>query len=164
VKQPSAGSRSVCATDTVFRPLTVSKGILVTLYVLCLDALIPQLKKKAHRNWAIFHIVYTTVIVILIGTGTASNSRLAQLYWINNRNYPGGIPELINTVHLPELVWGWTVFVIASWLQDAYVVSSILLRSLPKTKLDTDLPMSCLLELESVGLWSTNTELLRVCG
>jgi hypothetical protein len=99
------------------------EGILVTLYVLCLDALIPQLKKRANRNWAIFHIVYTTLIVMLIGTGVASDSRLAQLYWINNRNYPGGVPDLINTLHTPEVVWGWAVYVIASWLQDGYVVS-----------------------------------------
>jgi len=99
-----------------------SYGILTTLYILTLDALLPQLRNPANRSYAIFHIIYTTIILILIGAGTASDARLAQRYWINNRNYPGGTSEMINTVHFPELVWGWAVYIVNSWLQDGYVI------------------------------------------
>jgi len=94
----------------------------VALYILCLDAIIPQLKKREHRSWAIFQIVYTTAIVALVGAGTISNSRLAQIYWIYNRNYPGGVFKFVNSVTTPVDVWGFSVFVVVSWLQDAYVV------------------------------------------
>jgi len=98
-------------------------GILASLYVLSLSALIPQLKKPAHKNWAIFHIAYASLLLILIGIGTAGNARLAQLYWINNRNFDGGPLAFIeDETSISILRWGWSVYIVASWLQDAYVV------------------------------------------
>jgi len=100
-----------------------SFGILFTLYVLCMDAFLPQFKKPAHRKSALFNIVYTTTILILVGTGTASNARLTQIIWIENRNYPGGPAKFLEQEqNYSVYVWGWAMYVIASWLQDAYVI------------------------------------------
>jgi len=109
-----------------------SYGIFFTLYILCMDALLPQLTKpqnqaqaqnRRDRSWAIFHIVYATCILLLNGTGTAFNARSSQLFWIDNRNYPGGPARFIEQeLNLSERVSSWAVFVGASWLQDAYVV------------------------------------------
>lgn len=98
--------------------------MLATLYIFCLSALIPQLKKSSNRTWAAFHIAYCTIIVTLIGIGNAANARLTQIYWINNRNFPGGpLAFLLEETSISTLIWGWSVFIVASWLQDGYVVS-----------------------------------------
>jgi hypothetical protein len=77
------------------------------------------------RRLAIFHITYCTILVALVGVGFAANARLAQMYWINNRNYPGGpLAFITQETSLGPLVWGWSAFIVASWFQDAYVVSS----------------------------------------
>jgi len=101
-------------------------GILTTLYILCLNALIPQLKIRPNRNWALFHIVYTTLLYGLVGVGTAGNTLLAQQFWINDRNYPDGGPLglILNEASVARtvLVWDWIAFVLAALMQDAYVI------------------------------------------
>jgi len=106
--------------ETVLGGFTL--GILATLYVLCLDSIIPQLKKPSRRKWAAFHILYTTTIVGLVTTGSSSNFRFAQVLWIDNRNYPGGPYQFLLNVHSNIETWGWAAFVVASWFQDTYVL------------------------------------------
>ena len=99
-------------------------GILITLYVLCMDAILPQFKKPSNRKWAIFHVIYITLLVGLTGAGTAGDSKLSEINFIDNREYPGGVAAFINSgIHISVYTWDWAVYVIPSWLQDGYVVS-----------------------------------------
>jgi hypothetical protein len=108
------------------------EGITFTIYVQCLFILIPQFRRpscvvsscRSTRNWTAFHIVYCTALLCLVTVGTAANARLSQLIWINNRNYPNGpLAFISNKTHLTAMIWGWSSYTLAAWLQDAYVVS-----------------------------------------
>jgi len=107
--------------DTVLGAFSL--GIMTCLYGFCLSVLIPQIKSRERRRWAIFHLAYTSLLAALVGIGTATNARLAQISWVNNRNFPGGpLAFITEEGNLTELILGWSAYIVASWLQDAYVI------------------------------------------
>ena len=102
------------------------EGVLFALYVLTINALVSQYRRSTDKKFFFFHVFYTTMLLALGTIGNAANARVAELTWIDNRNYPGGpIAFTIDQYAIPMNVMGDSAFVVASWFQDAYVVCMI---------------------------------------
>ncbi|PPR04984.1 hypothetical protein CVT24_010448 [Panaeolus cyanescens] len=98
----------------------VSYGIVLTLYFMCINALIQQYQERTHRIRSIFSAVYIT---IMFAAGTfycAVNAREAQLAFVDNPNLPGdAVAYNAYTFDTPFNVAGVVSFFLTAWMNDA---------------------------------------------
>jgi hypothetical protein len=76
--------------------------------------------------WAI----YVCALAILGTIGGSINLLLMERAYVDNRNFPGGPLAYLSTYFsIPSTVTGFVSFVLATWLQDGYLVSLFRFRS-----------------------------------
>jgi hypothetical protein len=118
-------------------------GIVFTLYCACARALYFQSRKRDMRKQALFMLVYITILTIVGGVYFASVSRVAQLAYVDFRNYPlGPFQYTLLTFSSPDNVLGVVAYFIISWMTDAILVGlsyvSPLRSSLTKPPIDLE--------------------------
>lgn len=113
----------------------VSFGIVLCLYIVCLNTLIKDLKTDGRRT-ACIGIVYTTVMLLLGAVYCASNARSTQEAYVDNKNFPGGPNAYANFIFdQPITIAGLIAFFGANWMTDAILASILSWIRLP--------PFSC---------------------
>lgn len=101
----------------------VAYGVVLTLYLICLHALFQQLRSGVRKNQAIFSGLYITVMFALGTVYCAVNSRITQLAYVNDRNFPGGPADFaVFVFSTPINIAGAVAFFITSWMNDALLV------------------------------------------
>ncbi|KAF9030273.1 hypothetical protein BJ165DRAFT_934341 [Panaeolus papilionaceus] len=101
----------------------VAYGVVLTLYLICLHALFQQLRAGVRKNQAIFSGLYITVMFALGTVYCAVNSRITQLAYVNDRNFPGGPADFaVFVFSTPINIAGAVAFFITSWMNDALLV------------------------------------------
>ncbi|PPR03305.1 hypothetical protein CVT24_012587 [Panaeolus cyanescens] len=98
-------------------------GIAFTLYVICVQSLVQQLRAGTRPKQTIFTLVYISVMFAMATIYCAVNSRLVQLEFVNFRNYPGG-PTAYSIVLFPTAIniAGLCAFFITNWMNDALLL------------------------------------------
>ncbi|KZT33318.1 hypothetical protein SISSUDRAFT_993197 [Sistotremastrum suecicum HHB10207 ss-3] len=92
------------------------------LYLICLNLLLE--KRKSEK----FNLAYSTILFALVTIGNAGNIWTDQVVYIDNRNFPGG-PNAFGEVYysLPVTVMGFAAFILATWMQDGFLLYRFLL-------------------------------------
>ncbi|PPR06714.1 hypothetical protein CVT24_013034 [Panaeolus cyanescens] len=101
----------------------VAYGVVLTLYLVCVYALIQQFRAGIRKNQAIWSGVYITIMFALGTVYCAVNSRITQLAYVNFRNFPGGPAAFaVFVFSTPINIAGAAAFFITSWMNDALLV------------------------------------------
>ncbi|KAJ2924818.1 hypothetical protein H1R20_g12292, partial [Candolleomyces eurysporus] len=103
------------------KALTITLGILFTIFVQCVLAL---LSSSAHKkNQARFFIGYSCIIFILATFGIAGNTKFVQMTYIDYRNYPGG-PNAFTFDFYTEFsnVFSIGSYVVMNWFADGLML------------------------------------------
>ncbi|KAF9029960.1 hypothetical protein BJ165DRAFT_1578145, partial [Panaeolus papilionaceus] len=95
----------------------------VTLYVICAQALIQQMRSGVRKKQATWSLVYITVMVIMGTIYEACSARQTQLEYVNFRNFPGG-PSAYSLFifDTPVFIVGDSAYFVASWMNDALLL------------------------------------------
>lgn len=101
-------------------------GILCCVTVLCMHELLSRRETTPRLRWY-FNLGYVSLLFVLGTLGGAVQTLIAQRAYIDNRNYPGG-PAVYLATHYntPINVFGFACYVVATWLQDGFLVSAML--------------------------------------
>ncbi|KAF9445738.1 hypothetical protein P691DRAFT_709869 [Macrolepiota fuliginosa MF-IS2] len=101
----------------------VGYGIAFTLYCICARTLCAQLRFPDKQRQAMFMLTYITIITLCGGLYLASASRVAQLAYVDFRNYPGGpYAYTLFIFSAPDNLLGVCSYFIVSWLTDAMII------------------------------------------
>ncbi|EIN04127.1 hypothetical protein PUNSTDRAFT_76736 [Punctularia strigosozonata HHB-11173 SS5] len=130
----------------------VGYGVHATLFFICLDLLIKQLKSHPKRSYAM--LVYIVMLFILGSLGNAANIKFNEMVFVDNRDYPGGPNAYFveqNGVWINVLSYG--VYIVNTWLQDGLLLyrfhliwnSNLWLTAIPGVFYTVSVVMSCLL-------------------
>lgn len=102
-------------------------GILVALTIICLNELFSNRRRLTKGRWY-FNVTFVSFIFVLGTIGGAINILLDQNAFIDDRDFPGGpggyLTAFFNT-HANILAF--SCFVIATWLQDGYLLYRFLM-------------------------------------
>ncbi|PPR02222.1 hypothetical protein CVT24_011470 [Panaeolus cyanescens] len=98
-------------------------GIAFTLYIICAQSLVQRFRAGTQPKQTIFTLAYMSVMFAMATVYCAINSRLAQLEYVNFRNYPGGLsaysivlfPTAINITALCALLT-------TNWMNDGLLL------------------------------------------
>lgn len=116
-------------------------GVHFSLYILCTRALLSQLSfsssstsprspspLSAHRTSTYVFLVYTSCLFVLGTLFVVSSSRVAQLTFIDDRDYPGGPGVWAEEqFSIPINLLGNVCAILGTWFADALLVSGVLL-------------------------------------
>lgn len=98
-------------------------GIAFTLYCICARVLYSQLWLPGKQRRARFMLAYITIVTFCGGLYLASASRVAQLGYVDFRNYPGGpYAYTLFIFSAPDSVLGVVSYFIVNWMTDAMIV------------------------------------------
>ena len=82
-----------------------------------------QLLSESRDKGKWFNIIYMTIMFTLVTIGNAGNIWNDQAAFVDNRNFPGGPNAFGETFYsLPQSVMGFVAFILATWLQDGFLV------------------------------------------
>lgn len=102
----------------------VAYGVVLTLFSICVPHLAAKPKRNyphAKRRWWL--LLYISACFILGTLNIASEAKMAQLAFIDNRNYPGG-PAMyeIAMYAIPVSSMSSVGFVLTNWSTDCLLV------------------------------------------
>ncbi|KAF9030282.1 hypothetical protein BJ165DRAFT_1535735 [Panaeolus papilionaceus] len=111
---------SLISTTTI---VSVAYGIVVTLYAICAQSLIQQIRTSVRKKQAAYSLAYISVMVIMGTIYCACSARQAQLEYVNFRNFPGG-PSAYSLFifDTPIFIVGDSAYFVASWMNDALLL------------------------------------------
>ena len=95
-------------------------GMVLVLYAKCMQTLWYMRKRIRNANILMLH---STIVFIMNTLYTASVSRVLELTFVDNDDFPGGPFAYLNLeFFIPINILGSIVFLIANWLLDALMV------------------------------------------
>ncbi|KAJ4467629.1 hypothetical protein J3R30DRAFT_3226365, partial [Lentinula aciculospora] len=102
----------------------VGYGIVLVLSIMCISNLIGSLKRRSSTmRLQIASLIYVICTFVFATLFLAGSSRMAQLSFIDYRNYPGGpaaFEEVMFSIPVSEM--GNVAFVLSNWFADIIVV------------------------------------------
>ncbi|KAJ3565960.1 hypothetical protein NP233_g7302 [Leucocoprinus birnbaumii] len=98
---------------------TIAYGVHVVLFVWCFRTLTRR-DNKCSMDW--FYLAYTFVLFVLGTIGNATNIKVAELAFVDKRNFPGGPGGYFATGAGPVGLTCNVVFIISSWFQDCLLL------------------------------------------
>ncbi|KAF8828481.1 hypothetical protein HHX47_DHR3000115 [Lentinula edodes] len=103
----------------------VGYGIVLVLTVMCISNLIGSLKRpNLNMKLQLASLTYVICTFVFATLFVAGSSKMAQLSFIDYRNYPGGpaaFEEVMFSIPISEM--GNVAFVLSNWFADVVVVN-----------------------------------------
>ncbi|KAH7926908.1 hypothetical protein BV22DRAFT_1032376 [Leucogyrophana mollusca] len=98
----------------------VGYGVVLVLFSICSYTLWGRIRTRSTRTRSsVYLFIYAFISFSLVTTTFSINSRITQLSFINNRDFPGGPAAYEEVIFYIPLSMAWSVtYVLASWWTD----------------------------------------------